>query len=61
MNGMADYMNGFKGVGAGLSYTLQRDLVASLEYYHLKDLTDHDTNNTIWFGLSYYFNNHSYD
>lgn len=61
MNGMADYMNGFKGVGAGLSYTLHQDLVASLEYYRLKDLQDDDRNNTIWFGLSYYFDNHSED
>ena len=38
MNGVADYMHGFKGYGLGLSYTLTRDWVLSLEYDDLEDL-----------------------
>jgi hypothetical protein len=61
MNGMADYMHGFKGPGIGLSYTLKKDWVLSMEYDHLRDLQDNDSNNTFWAGLSYYFNNYQSD
>ena len=44
MNGTADVMRrygGFKGIGAGYSYTLSKDWLFNLEYYHLWDI---DTN-----------------
>lgn len=61
MNGMADYMHGFKGLGFGLSYTVARDWVASLEYDRLEDLKYGHRNNTLWLALSYFFNNYQSD
>lgn len=58
MNGMADYMQGFRGYGLGLSYTLRKDLVGALEYDSLKDLLTDSHNNTIWGGITYYFSNY---
>lgn len=58
MNGVADYMHGFKGYGLGLSYTLTRDWVLSLEYDDLEDLQYGTRNRTLWAGLSYYFKNY---
>lgn len=54
MNGVADYMHGFKGYGLGLSYTLTRDWVLSLEYDDLEDLQYGTRSRTLWAGLSYY-------
>ncbi|MCH3950621.1 MAG: hypothetical protein LKE33_06780 [Acidaminococcus sp.] len=61
MNGAADYMHGFKGYGLGLSYTLTRDWVLSLEYDDLEDLRYGTRNRTLWTGLSYYFKNYGDD
>lgn len=58
MNGVADYMHGFKGYGLGLSYTLTRDWVLSLEYDDLEDLQYGTRSRTLWAGLSYYFKNY---
>lgn len=58
MNGMADSMQGFKGWGLGYSYTLRKNLLATLEYDSLNDLTTGEHNNTIWAALSWYFNNY---
>ena len=69
MNGMADYMNydtsgngplrgGFRGWGAGWSYTVKKDLLFSLEYYDLQDLTTRERSRTIWGALTGYFKNY---
>ena len=62
MNGTADLMRkygGFKGWGAGYSYTLSKDWLFNLEYYHLWDLDGHKASNTIWGSLTTYFKNYS--
>ena len=69
MNGMADYMSydatgdgpgrgGFRGWGAGLSYTLQKDLMFGLEYYDLFDLDTARRSRTVWASLTGYFKNY---
>lgn len=61
MNGTADLMRkygGFKGWGAGYSYTLSKDWLFNLEYYHLWDLDGHKASNTIWGSLTTYFKNY---
>ena len=69
MNGMADYMNydasgsgplrgGFRGWGAGWSYTVKKNLLFSLEYYDLQDLTTRERSRTIWGALTGYFKNY---
>ena len=69
MNGMADYMSydasglgprrgGFRGWGAGLSYSLQRDLMFGLEYYDLFDLDTGRRSRTVWASLTGYFKNY---
>ena len=69
MNGMADYMSydatgdgprrgGFRGWGAGLSYTLQKDLMFGLEYYDLFDLDTSRRSRTVWASLTGYFKNY---
>ncbi|MGP1471099.1 MAG: hypothetical protein ACTTJE_05825 [Schwartzia sp. (in: firmicutes)] len=55
MNGMADYMDGFRGWGVGYSYTLKKDWLLSVEMDRLQDLRTHEYNNTIWVALTYYF------
>ena len=55
MNGMADYMDGFRGWGAGYNYTLKKDWLLSVELYRLQDLQTHAYNNTVWVALTYYF------
>lgn len=61
MNGTADLMRrygGFKGWGAGYSYTLSKDWLFNIEYYHLWDLDGHKASNTIWGSLTTYFKNY---
>ena len=69
MNGMADYMSydatgigprrgGFRGWGAGLLYTLQKDLMFGLEYYDLFDLDTAQRSRTVWASLTGYFRNY---
>lgn len=61
MNGTADVMRrygGFKGVGAGYSYTLSKDWLFNLEYYHLWDLDTDKQSNTVWGSLTHYFKNY---
>lgn len=55
MNGMADYMDGFRGWGVGYNYTLKKDWLLSVELYRLQDLQTHAYNNTVWVALTYYF------
>jgi len=61
MNGMADWMQGFKGYGFGYSRTLKKNLVMNLEYDMLRDLTSGEHNNTIWASLSWFFSNYASD
>ena len=55
MTGLADYMQGFKGVGFGFAYTLMENVVYSIEYYDLKDKKTGLQGRTIWNHVAYYF------
>lgn len=59
MNGLADYMDGFEGIGAGIHYTVKPDWLLQAEYYNLKDLENGGRNHTFWLALSYYFSNYN--
>lgn len=59
MNGLADYMDGFEGIGAGIHYTVKPDWLLQAEYYNLKDLEEGSRNHTFWLALSYYFSNYN--
>lgn len=59
MNGLADYMDGFEGIGAGIHYTVKPDWLLQAEYYKLKDLEEGGRNHTFWLALSYYFSNYN--
>lgn len=59
MEGMADYMHGFKGLGLGWHYTVAPNWLLQAEYYNLKDLENGDRNHTLWLALSYYFSNYT--
>lgn len=59
MNGLADYMDGFEGIGAGIYYTVKPDWLLQAEYYNLKDLEEGGRNHTFWLALSYYFSNYN--
>ena len=59
MNGLADYMDGFEGIGAGIHYTVKPDWLLQAEYYNLKDLEEGGRNPTFWLALSYYFSNYN--
>jgi hypothetical protein len=58
MNGMADWMDGFKGPGFGYSYTIRKNLVLNFEFDSLQDLTSGEHNSTYWLGLSWFFSNY---
>ena len=55
MTGLADYMDGFKGFNVSYHHTLLQNLVLTLEYYRLRELTTGDKGNTVWGDLTYYF------
>ena len=59
MNGLADYMDGLEGIGAGIHYTVKPDWLLQAEYYNLKDLEEGGRNHTFWLALSYYFSNYN--
>lgn len=59
MNGLADYMDGFEGIGGGIHYTVKPDWLLQAEYYNLKDLEEGGRNHTFWLALSYYFSNYN--
>lgn len=59
MNGLADYMDGFEGIGAGIHYTVKPDWLLQAEYYNLKDLEEGSRNHAFWLALSYYFSNYN--
>ncbi|GBG57345.1 hypothetical protein SPFL3102_02712 [Sporomusaceae bacterium FL31] len=55
MNGKGGSMQGFKGFGLGMNYTLAENFVAGIEYYDLKDHITGGTSTTWWNQLTYYF------
>ena len=59
MNGLADNMWGFRGIGIGFSYTIQKDWLLNVEYDRLRDLETRERNNTLWLALTYFFRNYN--
>lgn len=55
MNGTADTMDGFKGWGLGIMHTFTKNITASIEFDHLKEIVSDRQNNTIWAAVSYFF------
>ena len=55
MNGRGGWMQGFRGVGMGINYTFSENLVGSLEYYSLTDMTTGAPGNTWWGSLTHFF------
>ncbi len=55
MNGRGGLMQGFKGFGLGVNYTFSENLVGSLEYYNLTDMTTGGTGSTWWGSLTHFF------
>jgi len=55
MNGRGGWMEGYKGYGLGIKYTLAENLVAGLEYYSLSELTSGAMGQTWWADVTYYF------
>lgn len=48
-------MNGFRGYGVGISYTLADNLVAGTEYYNLTDKISGEKGTSWWNQLTHYF------
>lgn len=48
-------MNGFRGYGVGISYTVADNLVAGTEYYNLTDKISGDKGTSWWNQLTHYF------
>lgn len=55
MNGLGNSMQGFKGYGIGMNYTIKENMVAGIEYYDLTDKVIGDKNTTWWNHVTYYF------
>ncbi len=55
MTGLGNRMQGFKGYGAGVEYTVYENLVAGLEYYDLEDKVTGEKGQTVWTQVTYYF------
>ena len=55
MNGIGSWMQGFKGYGLGVNYTLAENFIVGLEYYDLKDKITGEKGETWWNQLTYYF------
>ena len=55
MNGVGNYMDGFKGWGAMAYYTPVENFVVGLEYYDLKDKTTGEKGKTAWASLTWSF------
>ena len=55
MDGTGGSMQGFKGYGLGMNYTLKENLVAGIEYYKLTDKVSEEKGNTWWSQVSRYF------
>ncbi|EGO63730.1 hypothetical protein [Acetonema longum] len=55
MNGPGSRMQGFKGYGLGMGYTVAANFVAGLEYYDLSEKASGDSARTWWSYLMQYF------
>ena len=55
MVGLADYMQGFKGFGVGMYYTLAENWLYGIEYYDLKEKSTGRLGHTLWNHVSYFF------
>lgn len=55
MTGLADYMDGFNGLGMTYHHTIAENLVFTVEYYYLHELTTGDKGKTAWADLTYFF------
>lgn len=55
MVGLADYMHGFKGFGAGLYYTLAENVIYGIEYYDLQEKSSGRKGRTLWNHVSVFF------
>jgi len=55
MNGLGGSMQGFKGYGVGMDYTISENLVAGIEHYTLTDQIVGDKSKSWWSHLTYYF------
>ena len=55
MNGLANRLQGFSGYGAGMHYTLAKNVMAGLEYYNLTDKISGEAGNTWWVFVTNYF------
>lgn len=55
MNGKANSMQGVKGYGLGVNYTVAKDYVVGIEYYNLKDKISGEKGKTFWTQLTHYF------
>ncbi len=57
MNGLAGYMEGFKGYSLGAQYALRENIVLGIEYYELRDKITDERNRTIWTQVNFDFRN----
>ena len=55
MNGRGGWMQGYRGLGIGVYYTLAENLVAGLEYYNLHEITTGEPGSTWWGSLTAFF------
>lgn len=55
MYGLGSLMQGFRGYGLGMRYTLAPNFVGSLQYFNLKDKVVGDTGRTWWSDFTTYF------
>jgi hypothetical protein len=55
MFGLGPWMDGFKGYGAGVNYMMTKNLMATAEYYSLKENGTGDRGKSVWLSLSYFF------
>ncbi len=55
MNGMADNLNGFRGIGIGYERAIMRNILASIEYDWLTDMDNEEKYRTLWLAITWYF------
>ncbi|MEG6586618.1 S-layer protein [Dendrosporobacter sp. 1207_IL3150] len=55
MNGLGGRMQGFKGYGLGMNYTLAQNFTAGIEYYNLSDKISREKSQSWWSQLTHYF------
>jgi len=55
MNGRGGWMQGYRGFGIGVYYTLAQNLVGGLEYYNLREFTTGTPGATWWGSLTSFF------